>query len=165
MRKIFKKSKGFTLVELLIVIIIIGILAGMMMLSSGAATDKAEAVKILADLRAIKMASIMRYTDLGENPPNISYNLDLHANDTTYARPINNYLDTIPAVGYRITHNVVNGPVSVGYNGAKLTAGVGTKLKSMKDTVGLYAGPPTTANINSGPNYNGGSSVYMVITK
>ena len=36
-----RKNKAFTLVELLIVIIIIGILAGMMMLSTGSATDKA----------------------------------------------------------------------------------------------------------------------------
>ena len=69
MKKMLKrKSKGFTLVELLIVIIIIGILAGMMMLSTGGATAKAEATKILAEMRNIKAAATMYYADNGEWP-------------------------------------------------------------------------------------------------
>ena len=56
-----RKNKAFTLVELLIVIIIIGILAGMMMLSTGSATDKAEAMKVVNNLRTIKSAVLMYY--------------------------------------------------------------------------------------------------------
>ena len=93
MKKMLKrKSKGFTLVELLIVIIIIGILAGMMMLSTGGATAKAEATKILADMRNIKAAAIMYYADNGEWP-----------NDTT-AGSLDKYLDTdMASTSYDLT--------------------------------------------------------------
>jgi general secretion pathway protein G len=69
MKKMLKrKSKGFTLVELLIVIVIIGILAGMMMLSTGGATAKAEATKIVSDMRNLKAAAIMVYAEDMEWP-------------------------------------------------------------------------------------------------
>lgn len=51
-----KHKKAFTLVELLIVIIIIGILAGMMMISSGSATDTAEKTRCIADRRSLRSA-------------------------------------------------------------------------------------------------------------
>lgn len=63
MKKVMKKRAGFTLVELLIVIIIIGILAGAMLLVAGSGTDKAEATKAVAELRAMKAAVMMAYAD------------------------------------------------------------------------------------------------------
>ena len=73
MKKMLKrKSKGFTLVELLIVIIIIGILAGMMMLSTGGATTKAEAAKVLSDMRNIKTAAVMYYAEENKWPSSIT---------------------------------------------------------------------------------------------
>lgn len=68
MKKVMKKRAGFTLVELLIVIIIIGILAGAMLLVAGSGTDKAEATKIVSDLRGLKAAALMYYADNATNP-------------------------------------------------------------------------------------------------
>ena len=53
------RSRAFTLVELLIVIIIIGIMAGIFTLSVGAARDKAQATKIVSDMRVLKSAVIL----------------------------------------------------------------------------------------------------------
>ena len=69
MRVIFKrngKAQGFTLVELLIVLIIIGVLAGMLMLAMGASKDKFTATKIMSNLRTIKSSIAIYQSDTGE---------------------------------------------------------------------------------------------------
>jgi len=74
MQKFMKKRKarGFTLVELLIVIIIIGILSGALLLVAGAGTDKANATKIVSNLRSMKTAAVMVYADNNEWPEDVA---------------------------------------------------------------------------------------------
>lgn len=57
------KFNAFSLVELLIVIIIIGILSGAMMLIVHSGNHAAEAAKIISDLRCIKAAAMLYYLD------------------------------------------------------------------------------------------------------
>lgn len=57
------KRKGFTLVELLIVIVVIGILSAMMMLSSTEAVSSARANNIISDMRNLKTAALSFYAD------------------------------------------------------------------------------------------------------
>lgn len=67
------KRKGFTLVELLIVIVVIGILSAMMMLSSTEAVTSAKASNIVSNMRNLKTAALAYYVD----------NLDKFDNPTT----------------------------------------------------------------------------------
>ena len=56
-----RKRPAFTLVELLIFIIIIGILAGSMMLVAGSSSDRATAVRLISDMKTISRAAVFHY--------------------------------------------------------------------------------------------------------
>ncbi len=83
-----KSRKGFTLIEVLIVIAIIGILTAGMTLAAGGSRDAAEATRIIADLRTIKTAALMW---MAENPPGY-FNTDWTSLQGDPS-PLNKYLD------------------------------------------------------------------------
>lgn len=148
-----RKAKGFTLVELLIVLIIIGILAGALLLVAGAGTDKANATKIVSNMRSAKAAALMVYAD-----NNGGWNWVVNSQDL-YKK----YMDKGTATD-KITIVSKDNDIWVYYNDASgdttITTGVAEKLIQLKDTgVPLYK---TTAATS--PDYDGGGNVYMPLT-
>jgi general secretion pathway protein G len=69
MRERLRRSPhGFTLIELMVVILIIGLLATIVVQNLRSATDKAKRVKAQADLAQIKSALDRYYLDAGSYP-------------------------------------------------------------------------------------------------
>ncbi len=88
--KMSLRRKAFTLVELLIALIIIGILAGALLLTMANAQAKAEATKIVSNMKVIKSAAFLYYSDQGKWYPEISGNLNKQDAGTF----LNPYLDS-----------------------------------------------------------------------
>lgn len=68
MKKPGRKAFAFTLVETLIALFLIGILAGTLMLVSFSVSAKAEATRIIEDMRSMKSAAMLYYADFGMWP-------------------------------------------------------------------------------------------------
>lgn len=68
MRKIKKRQAGFTIVELLIVIVVIGILAAISIVAYNGVQDRARAAKINADLSLLNKAIQAARVNSGDTP-------------------------------------------------------------------------------------------------
>ena len=105
------KRKGFSLVELLVVIVIMGILGAGVMLSSGGAVASARALTIINDLRSLKEAALLFYLDNPDTAPTID--------------ALKTYIDNSD----KLTGE--NIPYSVEQNNAKDTYFIGYSLKNV----------------------------------
>lgn len=144
---------GFTLVELLIVIVVIGILAGMMLLATGSALDNANATKIINDVRSLKGAALLFYIDNNEWPEP-----GAHDGDDTAAsleRYMDRRIDTKKYTAIYVTDANENHRFYIGYIVADppLTSGVEKKLISKATDSGLVK--------MDFAKYDGGPAVLM----
>ena len=140
-----KRRGGFTLVELLIVIMIIAILAGMMLLATGSATDSAEATKVINDLRGVKSAALMFYADYNAWPTGAQVNggsLDEYMDRAT---------DSSRYGSLDVTEEDTQGRQYIGFDlrGPTATNGVKKKIAAKAQESGVYgstgAAPGNTA--------------------
>ena len=160
-----KTRKGFTLVELLIVIVVIGILSAMMMLSSTEAVTSARASNIVSNLRNLKTAALAYYVD----------NMDALAKKD----PATDLSDIWPYMNNNKTNGTYDIPDSGSYKmvlegntaGQKTwflsytitgtTAEIGKikeKLKGRAKSVGLLKEAKTASEA-----YNGDATVYVLV--
>lgn len=163
---------GFTLVELLIVIIIIGILSGMMMLNAGSATDKAEATKIVANMRSVKSACMLFYAENGVWPDTDlsgkSLDTEMSSLSSSDYNSVADFLDSEPDEKY--TLNVTDeGYIDVVFDPDNETdspsvgSGVTDKLADMAQDSGLYAN--AYGESDNSALYEGSGPIYIRVKK
>jgi general secretion pathway protein G len=163
MTKIMKARKGgFTLVELLIVIMIIAILAGMMLLATGSATDGAEATKIINDLRNLKSAALLFYGDNLAWPTQTAVgSLDMYADRPIVGASPKRYASVIIGTPYTAWDSASGTSYERTNIGVQLepgkndSAGIQKKLAQRAIEVGLLTGSASNAN------YYTGDTVFM----
>ena len=148
-----RRKTGFTLVELLIVIVIIGILAGMMMFATGAATDKAQATKIVNNMRTLKSAVLMYYMDNYKWPDGGSDTANNKGIDASVLRGYvdqSKFTDSIGGTYSIIKRSTVNdksrtddanvyvGSVFIRYQNTNMSTGLKEQLALMAPSANLW---------------------------
>ena len=108
MKNFIKNQKGFTLVELVVVIAILGILAGIAIPRFKSATETARGAKTVADLRTLESAAVMYYAKTGVVPTKT----DLENGNATLGTTALVASWPVPASGKAIIKNNANKELS-----------------------------------------------------
>ena len=165
------KRRGFTLVELLIVIVVIGVLSAMMMLSSTEAVSSAKASNIISNLRNLKTAALSWYADHLDDVDDLGTEVAaLNGNRTDILKYLNNDSNTGDLANYKFLGTKEDKSWFVYYDG-DVSGNVDTKLAGRAESVGLLSAASATkptSTLTSGTGsakYTGESNTkpYMFI--
>ena len=142
------RREGFTLVELLIVIVVIGILSAMMMLSSTEAVSSAKANNIVSNLRNLKTAALSWYIDSIDSLPSSGLG-NFGADNNKYMAYVKKYLSNSNAsdiADYQIGE--YGSKWYLLYKGSDASnTSVLNKLNSRRQSVGLLKNDRTDATL------------------
>jgi len=120
-----KNLKGFTLVEMLIVISIIAILSGAILAGMGSSRAKARNARIAADMNTLQLIIENAYTG-GTYPADLAAISAVNTNDGIKAAAITTtgikYCPASPSVG-KITHYMIEGTLEAGKDADELVKG------------------------------------------
>ncbi len=133
------RKSGFSLVELLIVIAIVAILAGLVLLATGSGGDNAEAVKILSDLDAVKTAMLAYAADHPSRTADPLKGWE-NAADGAIRASLDQYMDRLPERELDVEQEGLNKPIFVMFNGFAVTPGLADALDKAVAENGSYVG-------------------------
>jgi prepilin-type N-terminal cleavage/methylation domain-containing protein len=161
------RAFAFSLTELLIVMMIVAILSGAILMAMGTAAERAEATKVVNDLRNVKEAAIMYYFDEKQWPATGDYpssgpaaivtSIDKFLADPIFRKPDNKRYSSLIIASYTDPSGSQRELVGLGFSAAadaSVSGGVRDRL----------AGEAPNANLlnRDGTEYKSpGNEIFM----
>ena len=153
-----KFRKGFTLLELITVIAIIGMLSSMMMVSNSEAQKSARATKIIEGFHSLSAAMMMLYNEDPISADKVTAPARIIDGAKKYIKNTNAFGDADKKQGtYYVT--ITNGTWWLSYQLAGATGAINDLLAKKADDFGLKAA--TNAKPNEAAAYAGAQQIFM----